>query len=85
MTKILLSCCLLALLSGTSGAQAALGTSERMRADSTAVRAAETPPQPGPTRWPGLNWYLGVGCVSLLAVQRIRWFNPQRRLRHPQP
>jgi hypothetical protein len=83
MTKVLLSCCLVALLSGASVAHAALGTPARGTVAQVEARMAEAPRLSSPTRWPGLNWYLGMGCVSLLVLQRVRWFNPQRRQQHP--
>lgn len=55
-------------------------------------RAAEARAEPAAThqvrkpvleRRPGPTWYLGVGCVSLLALQRMRGFSPHRRRRKP--
>jgi hypothetical protein len=75
MTQMLALCGLALLLSAAAPSRAAEARTE--------PAAAPQARKPVLERRPGFSWYLGVGCVSLLALQRMRGFSPHRRRRPP--
>ena len=81
MSKLLLSLCTVAVLWTSTQAHAALGTSSRpaaIEARDHIERLDVAPAGESARRLPGPGWFLGVGCVSLFALQRLRRMGLER-------